>query len=54
MREAHAGMTISEADFTAFVAALERSLVKFKVEAAEQRDMLALLEQQHDVIVSHQ
>ncbi|HEY5949364.1 MAG TPA: group 1 truncated hemoglobin [Kofleriaceae bacterium] len=51
MREAHAGMAIGEADFTAFVTAFQQSLVKFKVDAAEQKELLALLRKQHDAIV---
>jgi len=51
MREAHAGMPITEAEFTGFVDAFAKSLAKFKVEAVEQRELLALVKQQHDVIV---
>src|SRR5262245_17193895 len=54
MREAHAGLAISEADFTAFVAAFEQSLVKFKVEPAEQNELLALVKKQHDAVVTPQ
>jgi hemoglobin len=43
MREAHAGMAISDADFAAFIAAFEQSLIKFKVDATEQRELVALL-----------
>jgi len=52
MREAHTGMAISDADFIAFVAAFEQSLVKFKVEAPEQSELLALVRKQHDDIVT--
>jgi hemoglobin len=52
MREAHASMAITEADFTAFVAAFEQSLVKFKVEPQEQKELLALYRKQHDDIVT--
>jgi hemoglobin len=51
MREAHAGMAISDADFTAFIGAFEQSLTKFKVEAAEQKELVALLRKHHDEIV---
>ena len=51
MREAHAGMPITEADFTGFVDAFAKSLAKFKVEAVEQRELLALMKQQHYQIV---
>jgi hemoglobin len=44
MREAHASMTIGNADFTDFLAALEQTLVKFKVEPREQKELLDLVE----------
>jgi len=52
MREAHAGMPISDADFTAFVTALQQSLVKFKVEAVEQKELLALVSKHKAEIVT--
>ena len=52
MREAHAGMPISEADFTAFVAGFEQTLVKFKVEPAEQSELVALVKKQREQIVT--
>jgi hemoglobin len=54
MREAHAGMPISEGDFAAFVAALQQSLAKFQVEPAEQNELLALVKKHHDEIVAPQ
>jgi hemoglobin len=51
MRELHAGMSINEADFNAFVAGFEQSLIKFKVDATEQRELLALLRKYKDEIV---
>ncbi|HEX5062481.1 MAG TPA: group 1 truncated hemoglobin [Kofleriaceae bacterium] len=52
MHEAHASLAITSADFTAFVAAFEQSLVKFKVEPQEQNELLALYRKQHDDIVT--
>ena len=52
MRELHAGMAITQAEFTAFVGALEQTLVKFKVDAPEQRELLTLVRKEHDAIVS--
>jgi hemoglobin len=54
MREAHASLAIGEADFTAFVAAFQQTLAKFKVEPAEQSELLALVKKQHDAIVAPQ
>lgn len=51
MREAHATMQISEADFNAFIAALEQSLIKLQVSAAEQRELLGLVRKYKDEIV---
>lgn len=51
MREVHAGMQITEADFAAFVAALEQSLIKLDVHAAEQRELLALVRKYKDDVV---
>lgn len=51
MREVHASMAITDADFTAFVAAFEQSLAKFKVEATEHAELVALLRKHHDAIV---
>jgi hemoglobin len=51
MREAHAALQISETEFTAFVAALEQSLIKFKVDAAEQRELLAIVRKYKEEIV---
>ena len=52
MAEAHAGMAVTDADFTAFVSAFEQSLVKFKVEPAEKTELLALVRKQRDAIVA--
>jgi hemoglobin len=51
MREAHATMQISDGDFTAFVGALEQSLTKFKVDATEQKELLALVRKYKTEIV---
>jgi hemoglobin len=51
MREAHAGMAITDADFDAFVAAFEHTLAKFKVEPLEQKQLVEILRKQRDQIV---
>jgi hemoglobin len=43
MREAHAGMKITDAEFTALVEDLVKSLDKFKVPAPEKHELLAAL-----------
>jgi len=43
MKSLHAGMRISDADFAALVEDLKGALDKFKVPAAEQNDLLAVL-----------
>lgn len=43
MKEAHAGMGITDADFNALVEDLQKSLNTFKVPAKEQGDLLAVL-----------
>jgi hemoglobin len=52
MREVHAGMTLGDTDFAMFVAALQQTLDKFKVEPAEQNELLAIVKKQRDAIVS--
>jgi hemoglobin len=52
MRTAHAGMTITEADFTALVEDLKASLDHFKVGAREQEELLGALAKMHDDIVT--
>ena len=43
MRSAHAGMGITDAQFTALVEDLVKSLDKFKVRENEKRELLAIL-----------
>ena len=43
MKDAHLDMAITDADFAVFVEALEKSLVKFKVAAPEQRELLGII-----------
>jgi hemoglobin len=52
MREVHAGMAITDAEFAAFETALGLTLVKFKVEPAEQRELIGLVREQRAAIVS--
>lgn len=51
MKEAHAGMAITDADFIAFREDLEKSLAKFKVADREQRELLAIIAKLRDQIV---
>ncbi len=43
MKQAHRGMGVGNGDFTALVEDLQKSLVKFKVPAKEQGELLAIL-----------
>ncbi|HEY5927953.1 MAG TPA: group 1 truncated hemoglobin [Kofleriaceae bacterium] len=52
MREAHAELAITEADFTAFVGALEQSLVKYKIDAKAQSELIALVRKHRDDVVA--
>jgi len=52
MREAHASMTISDADFAAFVTALRTSLAKFKIARPEQTEVVALVNKHKAEIVA--
>jgi hemoglobin len=51
MRETHAGMKITEAEFTALVEDLKASLDKFGVGKTEQDELLGALAKMHDDIV---
>lgn len=51
MKDAHAGMAITDADFAAFVEDLQKSLVKFKVPEAEQRELLGMVGKLRDQII---
>lgn len=51
MKESHAGMGITEAEFTALVEDLKLSLDKFNVPKAEQDELIAALATMHDDIV---
>ncbi len=51
MKESHAGMGISEADFGALVEDLKKSLAKFNVPQAEQDELIGALAGMHDDIV---
>jgi hemoglobin len=51
MRETHAGMKITEAEFTALVEDLKASLDKFSVGKTEQDELLGALAKMHDDIV---
>lgn len=51
MKETHAGMHITEAEFTALVEDLEASLEKFNVGKAEQDELIGALAKMHDDIV---
>lgn len=54
MGEAHASLTISDADFTAFLAAFQQSLAKLGIRAAEQDELLGKLRALRDQIVAAQ
>ena len=51
MKDAHAGMSISDADFVAFVEDLQKSLAKFKVPDAEQRELLRAINKLRDHVI---
>lgn len=51
MRETHAGMKITEAEFTALVEDLQASLNNFNVPKAEQDELIGALAKLHDDIV---
>lgn len=51
MKDAHAGMQISDADFVAFVENFQKSLVKFKVPDGEQRELLRVINKLRDQII---
>jgi hemoglobin len=51
MKDAHAGMKISDAEFTALVADLQKALDKHSVPAPEQHDLLTALGGMHNDIV---
>ncbi len=51
MKETHAGMKITEAEFTALVEDLQASLNKFNVGKAEQDELIGALAKMHDDIV---
>lgn len=51
MKETHAGMGITEAEFTALVEDLVASLNKFNVPKAEQDELIGALAKMHDDIV---
>ena len=51
MKESHAGMGITEAEWSALVEDLQRSLAKFQGPQAEQDELIALLATMHDDIV---
>jgi hemoglobin len=52
MKVSHAGLGITDSDFTAIVEDLEVSLDHFKVAAKDQRDLLGALAPMHDDIVT--
>ena len=52
MKTAHAGMAIKDADFTALVEDLKKSLDKIKVDPKAQSDLLGALAKMHDEIVT--
>lgn len=52
MKESHAGMKISDAEFTALVNDLKKALEKNKVGAREETELLAALGGMHDDIVN--
>lgn len=51
LRELHAGMGITEAEFEAFLAALEHSLVRMRVAPDVRADVLTIVRGEHDSIV---
>jgi hemoglobin len=51
MKESHAGMGITEAEFNALVEDLKKSLAKFNVPQAEQDELIGALAGMHDDIV---
>ncbi len=51
MKEAHAGMGITDAEFGALVEDLKKSLTKFNVPQAEQDELIGALAPMHDDIV---
>jgi hemoglobin len=54
MRDAHATMSLTHADFTAFTAALQQTLAKHQVKATEQEELLALVELTRSDVVAPQ
>lgn len=52
MREVHAGMGITEADFEAFLAALERALVRMRIAPDVRADLLTVVRGEHDSIIA--
>ena len=53
MSASHEGMQIRDDEFDALLDDMTKSLVKFKVPAREQRELLAILEQMRNAIVGH-
>jgi hemoglobin len=51
MKEAHAHLNISEKEWGIMAAEFKRSLDKFKVPAAEQKELIAIVEKTKDDIV---
>lgn len=51
LRELHAQMAIEEREFEAFVAALERSLVRLQIAPDVRADVLTMVRGEHDSIV---
>lgn len=51
MKESHAGMGVTEAEFNALVEDLKKSLAKFEVPQAEQDELIGALAKMHDDIV---
>lgn len=51
MKESHAGMGVTEAEFNALVEDLKKSLAKFQVPQAEQDELIGALAKMHDDIV---
>src|SRR5262249_11302307 len=52
MRDSHAGMKISDAEFTALVVDLKKALDKNKVPDREQKELLGALGGMHDDVVN--
>ncbi len=52
MKDAHAGMNVKEADFTALVEDLTKALDQFKVPEKEKGELLGALGKMHDDIVT--